>query len=688
MANNAIEPLDGWITLMPTDHFMPIKTLVVDNNPVFLKALSAILEQEGCFVKTAGTGLEAIEVLQEYQPDIVFTDLIMPLVSGEQLCRILRHVKRFQEIFIVVLSAIILEDRDRITKDINCDLCIAKGSLKEMRQHIRQALLAFSDRKKLSLAPFSRKDARIPSGLRPSSVTSELLSEKRHIAMMLANLEEGILELSSHGKIVSVNRAALDILSSREELLLGRSFVEAIEWNHLQEAIGQWTEKQLIGRGMCDYEIIEEAPLLLNGQVIVATFMPVAEADNVFGLCIFRNITRQFHAEQHNKELDNAIKLVKKMDAMSCMAGGVAHDFNNLLTVICGNLDILAHYGERQDCNDKAKLIEQARKAALAAVDLTRQISCFSNFGIVSRETVGLGQLVRSAVDNFYEHEISDCSITAECDDCLVYVDQEEMSQAIANVLRNSLEAAADGGKVEIHIGKSFFETPCLMAGQYVSAGNYAKVSIRDFGRGIDREQLFRIFDPYYSTKERGALKGMGLGLTVVYATLRNHGGHVVVQSETGVGTTVSFFLPVMTDKGNERGKQQQETLAVQTVVLIEPDEQMREIGRIMLEHLGYAVAKAANRKEAMNKMQPFLNDAQLPRPLIILDLSSANGESAVETCRLLHELDGSLQVIAMSGTILDPVMDDCRKYGFANTLPKPYTMDSLKHITGMVMNI
>ena len=664
---------------------MPIKTLVVDNNPVFLKALTAILEQEGCFVRTAGTGLEAIEVLQEYEPEIIFTDLIMPLVSGEQLCRILRHVKQFQDIFIVVLSAILLEDRERIIKDISCDLCIAKGSLKEMRQHIREALHTFSGRRKVSLARLGQKDARIPSGLKPSSVTSELLSEKRHIAVMLANLDEGILELSNHGKIVFVNRAALDILSSREELLLGKNFVEAIEWDQLQEGVEQWTKRQLLGRGMCDYEIVEEAPLLLNGRVIIGTFMPVAEADNVFGLCIFRDITRQFHAEQHNKELDNAIKLVKKMDAMSCMAGGVAHDFNNLLTVICGNLDILAHYGAQQDCHDKAKLVEQARKAALAAVDLTRQISCFSNFGIVSRETVGLGQLVRAAVDNFYENEINDYSITAECDDCLVYVDQEEISQAISNVLKNSLEAT-DGGKVEIRIGKSFFETPCLMSGQYVSAGNYAKISIRDFGRGIDREQLFRVFDPYYSTKERGALKGMGLGLTVVYATLRNHGGHVVVDSEKQKGTTVSFYLPVATERGNERDKRQQDT-AIHFVVLIEPDEQMREIGRIMLEHLGYVVAKAANRSEAMNKMQPFLNDPQLPRPLVILDLSSANGESAVETCRLLHEVDGSLQVIAMSGTILDPVMADCQKYGFANTLPKPYTMDSLKHVTGMAMN-
>jgi len=665
---------------------MAIKTLVVDNNPVLLKAVSTLLIQEGCAVKTAGTGLEALEILQDYEPDMVFTDLIMPLVSGEQLCRILRHTKKHQEIFIVVLSAIILEDQERITKDINCDLCIAKGNLQEMRQHIREALHTFGQRKKAPLFKENKRDARIPFGLKPSTVTSELLSEKRHLAMMLANLDEGILELSNNGKIFTANRAALDLLSSREERLLGRTFTEAIDCGHLHEPIRQWTNEQLIARGMGGYEISEESPLLLENRVIIGSFLPVAEADDIFGLCILRDITRQYQAEQHNKDLDNAIKLVKKMDAMSCMAGGVAHDFNNLLTVICGNLDILAHYGKNQNGDERLKLIEQARKAALVAVDLTRQISCFSNFGIVSRETVGIGQLVRTAVDDFYQDEPGDYNIYADCEDCPVYVDQEEISQAITNVLKNGVEAA-DDGRIEIRIGKSIFDTPRLMSGQYVSAGTYGVVEILDFGKGIGREQLFRVFDPYFSTKERGALKGMGLGLTVVYATLRNHGGHVVVDSEEGTGTTVSLYLPIMQDRGGQSIVSKTAIVGERHVLLIEPDEQMREIGRIMLEHLGYMVAKAANRADALKEMQRFVNNRLLPRPLIILDLSDANGESAVVTCRLLHEIDRTVQVIAMSGTILDPVMDDCRKYGFVNTLPKPYSMDSLKHVTGMVLN-
>ncbi|MFH0784748.1 MAG: response regulator [Pseudomonadota bacterium] len=666
---------------------MAVKTLVVDNNPVLLKAVSTILTQEGCLVKTAGTGLEALEILQEYEPEIVFTDLIMPLVSGEQLCRILRHTPKHQDVFIVVLSAIILEDKERIIEEINCDLCIAKGNIKEIRQHVGEALHAFDKRKKTSLLRQARKDARIPHGLKSMEVTSELLSEKRHLAMTLANLDEGILELSNHGKIVNVNNAALDMLSSREELLVGFGIAEAIDWGQLIESVRQWNEEQLISRGMGRYEIFEESPLRLEGRIIIGSLLPVAEADDVFAICILHDITRQFQAEQHNKELDNAFKLAKKMDALSCMAGGVAHDFNNLLTVICGNLDILMYYWTKQSNTERVKLIEQARKAALVAVDLTRQISCFSNFGIVSRARVGFSQLVRNAVESFFEDLPGHYSMSGDCSDCQVYVDPEEISQAIANVLQNGVEAAG-GGRIAIKLGKSVFDTAQLMSGQYISAGTYARVELRDFGKGIARELLPRIFDPYYSTKERGALKGMGLGLTVVYATLRNHGGHVIVKSDPGEGTTVSLFLPITQDNEQQGISQKTTKVTYRHVLLIEPDDQMREIGRIMLEHLGYSVAKASNRAEALMEMQRFVDEPLLPRPLIILDLSDTNGESAVETCRLLLDVDSELQIIAMSGTILDPVMDDCRKYGFVTTLPKPYSMDSLKHIVGMVINI
>ena len=660
------------------------KALVVENNPVLLKAVSTILAREGCMVRSAATGLEALEILQDYAPDIIFTDLIMPLVSGEQLCRILRNTKRHENIFIVVLSAIILEDRERILREIACDLCIAKGNFQEIRQHVQEALETFRAKK----ARNGRNEGintRIPVGLKPSEVTSELLSEKKHLTQIFATLDEGILELSGQGKIVAVNNAAQRILSCREEDLVGKSLPEAIDWGSFGEPIRHWTGEQLVRQGMQGLEVLENNPLQLNGRIITGSFLAIAEANSVFGLCILRDITRQYQAEKHNQELDNAIKLAKKMDAMSCMAGGVAHDFNNLLTVICGNLDIVSMYGDDKNGEQRRKLIEHARRAAFAAVDLTRQISCFSNFGIVSRKSVGIFSLVRSTVERFFKAVPGDYSLTAQGADCLVSVDTEEISQAIANILKNGMEAS-EGGPIEITVGSAHFESSQLMSGQYVPAGSYARIEIRDAGRGIDPEQLFRIFDPYYSTKERGALKGMGLGLTVVYATLRNHGGYVVVSSELQKGTTVRLFLPIR--NLHEEQKEGGTGKPSRTALLIEPDSQMREIGRIMLEYLGFTVTPTGNRDEALRALRQIVDDYLPSLPLTILDLSDANGESAVETCRLLHEIAPDLQVIAMSGTVLDPVMHNCREYGFINALPKPYTMDSLKHVTGTVLNV
>ena len=665
---------------------MTIKALVVDNNPVLLRAVSAILSQEGCIVQTAGTGLAALESVDEFEPDIVFTDLIMPMVSGEQLCRILRNTKKYEEIFIVVLSAIVLEDSVRILQEIPCDMCIAKGNLREIRQQLHDALLAYKNRN-IVFSGTIRKAARIPDGLIFSDTTSELLIEKRHFAGILANLEEGIIELNFQSKVVAMNNSALTILSCREEKIIGMPLCDVVNWGPYHAAIQEWTQQQLVSRGMEKFDILEDTPLYLENRILTASFIPILEEESIFGLCILRDISRQFTAEKHQREWDNALRLVKKMDAMSCMAGGIGHDFNNLLTVICGNLDILALHGENQTGEERRKILQQAKQAALVAVDLTRQISCFSNFGIVSRENVQIASLVKNTVDNFFQGRNGQYRLEVTAGHDLIHGDPKELSQAMVRVLQNAVEASA-GWPLEVIIAENDFSSPQLMSGQYVPAGKYIRIDICDTGRGISPEQLFQIFDPYYSTKERGALKGMGLGLTVVYSILRNHGGHVVVSSELNQGTIVSFYIPALAEVRSTLAAHDARPDANRIVLLIEPDEQMVEIGKIMLGYLGFSVVAVGDRVGAMHQLHKFCDNPQLPLPLVILALADKHGESAVETCRLLHAMQADLKVIAMSGTILDPVMQNCGKYGFVGTLPQPFSMDSLKHITNTVLSL
>jgi PAS domain S-box-containing protein len=663
---------------------MEIKALVVDNNPVLLRAVSAILSQEGCIVQTAATGLEALEIIVDFCPDIVFTDLIMPMVSGEQLCRILRKTKKYEGIFIVVLTATFIEDRERILRDVQCDVCIAKGNLQVIKKHVREALLAFTQRNN-EIVNKEGKAACVPDGLKPSAMTSELLLEKHHFDNIFTNVEEGLIELNHQGKVILVNKAALKILSCQEEDLVGQQLCKAVDWGEHNKKIQQWTERQLIGLGKGKYDILDGAPLYFDEKVVTAAFIPILEADSIFGLCILRDITKQFMAEKHHKELDNALKLIKKMDAMSCMAGGVSHDFNNLLTVICGNLDIITLQGENQSSEDRNRILNHAKKAALVAVDLTRQISCFSNFGIISREIVKIDQCVKKTVEQFFKGEKDLYRLTFTGKGTNIHGDPEELSQAITNVLQNAVEASS-GQRIEIVVAESEFAAPQLMSGQYVPAGKYIRTDICDRGLGIKSDQLFRVFDPYFSTKERGTLKGMGLGLTVVYATLRNHGGYVVVNSELNRGTTVSLFLPLLRDKdmvspANERAKDRN-----RFVLLIDPEKQTREIGRIMLDYLGFLVRTAGNRVDAIHELKKLVGNPVSRSPLVILALAEEDGESGVETCRIVHEVDPTIKVIAMSGTVLNPILENYREYGFVNTIPKPFTMDTLKHVTNTVL--
>lgn len=256
---------------------MSYKALVVDNNPVLLKAISAILAQEGCEVETAETGLQALELLESFQPDIVFTDLIMPLVSGEQLCRIIRSNANFDHVYLVIISGIVLEDIERIRKEINCDLCIAKGNLAEIRRYLKLALEKFIEKRKTTSDSQRTTNAHIPVGLKPSQVARELLLEKRHATAILENLREGIFELNNEGRIVSVNTAGREMIGRPEEEIVGHFLLDSLDWDNHRQDVRAWLERGLANSSEERFEIFEDAPLFLNDKVLTGILVPVSE---------------------------------------------------------------------------------------------------------------------------------------------------------------------------------------------------------------------------------------------------------------------------------------------------------------------------------------------------------------------------------------------------------------------------
>ncbi len=655
---------------------MKIKALVVDNNPVLLKAVSTILEQEGCQVVIAVNGLEAVDIAKKEYPDIIFTDLIMPLVDGEQLCKIIRGSIDLQDIYLVILSAVVREERERILAAIDYDLCIAKGNLKDLRLHLREALEKFRKRESTPETILGDTGQFLEDEDEINNIARELLSEKHHLKEMLENLKEGIVELSRDGKIVSINRAASEIFDTQIEKLTGVHIAD-IAWTTHAKRIADWADVDLLNQRGAVLEITETDPLRINGTILTGNFLPITKKGSSFAICILRDITRQHLAEKRKTELEKALRLVKKMDAMSSMAGGVAHDFNNLLTVICGSLDMISFEGKEGNLKETLDLVENAREATHITVELVRKISCFSPFGIIKRENICIEDLVGLIINDFSKNkEAPKCFFEQHDVKRFINIDAQQIRIAIENVLQNSFEAGSDGG-IEINIEDEVITEPSLRAGQYVSSGHYVKILFSDKGSGIDSENLLEIFDPYFSTKERGTSKGMGLGLTIVFSTLRNHGGYVVVESEAGKGTDVTFYMPFQ-KTGSTR--EDNDLINQKQILLLEDDDQLRAISKIMLEYLGYSVFEVSNKQEAIEVFSE--NMGKKSRITIaILNLMGSSKQDGVEICKVLHQIDKELQVIVSSGLLLEPAMINFREYGFCKTLNKPYTLDDLRNV-------
>jgi len=653
---------------------MQIKALIVDNNPVLQKAISALVEKEGCQVRTADDGLQALEAMKRFTPDILFTDLVMPLVDGEQLCKIIRNTAEYKSIFIVVISAILFEERQRIMQEVECDLCIAKGNLKELRTHIREALDHYRKRTKKTSKFLGTTEGTGNN----HGVTAEILDEKRHRQEVVACLSEGVIELNHQGKIVEINQAALDILEKKEEQVIGLS-VGAIDWGNHSVTVSHWLDSQLIGKGMQPLHLVDEEPVFIADKVLTLSLLAVAQSKN-FGLCIVRDITRQYRAEEYKKNLDASIRLLKKMEAMSGMAGGMAHDFNNLLTVICGNIDILQLTYQSADENDFKTVLNQAKESAQAAVELVRKISHFSAFGIISRESADIGDVIKQAVSSFATTAPINVTFDFDKSSYNVSIDKEQIVTSIHNILQNSIDAQGHTN-IAIELRNLALDKPLVDSRQYVPAGNYVKIAIIDKGKGIDQRSLVQIFDPYFTTKKRSNIKGIGLGLTVVYATIRNHGGYVVVDSDLGKGTTFSIFLPFY-EKNYPKNAADwvSKGFTDRHILIVDEDDQSRQVGVVMLEYLGFSVISGSQSKTTL---QMFENNVQAGNRFAgaLVNLPVDDSLLGVKMCRELHGFDAGLKVVATSSSLVDPVMADCHAFGFVNTLPKPYTIDDLKNI-------
>jgi PAS domain S-box-containing protein len=374
------------------------------------------------------------------------------------------------------------------------------------------------------------------------------------------------------------------------------------------------------------------------------------------------------------KKMEEEILKGQKLESLGVLAGGIAHDFNNLLTAIMGNISLAKMFA---DPGTKAfDRLSDAEKACERATGLTQQLLTFSKGGAPVKKTASIVQIITDSAGFMLRGSNVKCEFTLPKDLWAADVDEGQMGQVINNLIINADQAMPDGGVISVTA-----ENVSITAADHlpIPEGRYVLISIQDQGEGISPENLSKIFDPYFTTKERGS----GLGLATVYSIIKSHQGHLDVESTKGVGTIFRLYLPA-----SEHAIEPVENMVPAVnmpagtgrILVMDDEEIIREIAREILSHLGYEVEVCGDGRSALTLYQEALNSGNR-YDAVIMDLTIQGGMGGKETMKALLGIDPTVKGIVSSGYSNDPILAHFRQYGFSGMVSKPYTVKELQEI-------
>ncbi len=489
-----------------------------------------------------------------------------------------------------------------------------------------------------------------------------IAEEKEQLAVTLRSIGDGVITTDIEGKVLIMNRVAEKLTGWSQDEAMGMPITTI--FNIINEST-RLTHENPVQKVLTTGGIIELAnhTLLISKdgseRAIADSGAPIRDkGSEIIGVVlVFRDMTEK------QKLLSN-MQRIDKLDSLGILAGGIAHDFNNLLGGIFGYIDMARMASE--DCERATQYLDKALSVFDRAKDLTQQLLTFSKGGVPKRRTGQLGLFIKDTVTFVLSGSNVNSEFIIAKDLWLCDFDENQIGQVIDNMLINAMQAMPLGGTVTIVANNKYLSDEEAIT---IPSGKYIEITIKDEGAGISQETLKSIFDPFFSTKQ----KGNGLGLATCYSIIQKHDGYIEVESEIGKGSSFHIYLPA-----SENAEGIDDITIVRghkgfgTILIIDDEDFMREILAKMLIRMGYQVLLAVNGEEALEESALIKSQGDSIRAAIF-DLTIPGGMGGKETIKGFKDIFPDTPVFVSSGFSEDLTIARPRDFGFTDSIRKPY---------------
>lgn len=503
-------------------------------------------------------------------------------------------------------------------------------------------------------------NARSYARLQESEEKSRMVFQTSPDAFSLNRFEDGVY--------VDVNEGFLSVTGYAREEVLGRTPEQLGIWESNDDR--RHTAIELGRTGSIDN--FETRFRLKDGRTITgqisAKIVTLDQQKHI--LSITRDITELKRMERERKKLEAQLRHSAKMESIGTLAGGIAHDFNNLMMGIQGNIDLMAL--ETEPTSDNYQRLKNIEQHVQSGSRLTRQLLGFAQVGKYDARPTNLNELAKRTARMFARTR-KEVSVQLEPVEHIwaVEVDQGQIEQVLLNLFVNAWQAMPGGGDLFIRTENLTIDNEqARLLG--TKLGPYVLTTVRDTGIGMSAAIQEKIFDPFFTTRSMG--RGTGLGLASAYGIIKNHGGTIAVRSEEGLGTTFSIYLPA---SGKRVFEEQQQTVPVEkgvgNILLVDDEEMIVDVGKQLLEHLGYSVLTAGSGQEAIK----LVSDNHKKIDLVILDLIMPEMGGG-ETFDALRKIAPGMRVLLSSGYALEGKASEILARGCNGFIQKPFTINDL----------